>query len=149
MELPVNEIRRRCSELEQDLNHRYGQRHKITITYSASALPGIAPHEFIDTVLTIVAVESGLHVHNIRSKYRGKECVMARQVFFYIVRSSRPDLSLPTIGRSIGKDHSTVMHNIAKAKDYIQVKDHDFMQLYNKVQDKLKALNDANPNPEV
>lgn len=37
-----------------------------------------------------------------------------RQVCFYLIVTLRPDLSYPTIGRVVNRDHTTVMHGHAK-----------------------------------
>jgi chromosomal replication initiator protein len=57
----------------------------------------------------------GVEVSDIMSTSRTAKVTLARQISMYIIRSMTT-LSLPDIGRTFGRDHTTVMHSLEKVE---------------------------------
>lgn len=67
------------------------------------------------TIIRAIARSHGVTWKEITSGCRIRHIVAARQTAMYEVRTRRPDLSLPQIGRLFGgRDHTTVLHAIRK-----------------------------------
>jgi len=60
-------------------------------------------------------------IDDIRKRVRTSEYVNARMTYAYIMR--KLGLSLTQIGKSIGKDHSTIIHYIKSIESYIKTDD--------------------------
>ncbi len=93
----------------------------ITRDFAEKALkdiinPGNEPIT-IDRIKRQVAAYFGLNPEDLDSKKRDQKIVFPRQVAMYFARHYT-DASLPQIGDSFGgKDHTTVMHSIAKIEE--------------------------------
>ena len=61
--------------------------------------------------------------YHITSSSREKDIVSARQCYCYLVKHYFKNLSVTQIGKSINKDHSTVVCSIRIVKDYIKTGD--------------------------
>lgn len=67
-------------------------------------------------LIKVVAQEFKLSPHDLKSKSRKKEVVLARQISMYFARNMI-GMSLSTIGSFFGgKDHTTVLHSIQKVE---------------------------------
>ena len=70
----------------------------------------------IEQVISLVANNYNITVEDIKSKKRLKKIAVPRQIGMYICREHLKE-SLPKIGSEFGgKDHTTVMHSVAKIK---------------------------------
>lgn len=70
----------------------------------------------IEQVINLVANNYNITVDDIKSKKRLKKIAVPRQIGMYICRTHLKE-SLPKIGSEFGgKDHTTVMHSVAKIK---------------------------------
>lgn len=70
----------------------------------------------IDTIIDIVAEHFGITRADILSKKRNAEIAQPRQIVMYLCRDVL-DLPYKSIGKSLGRDHSTVMHGIQSVED--------------------------------
>lgn len=69
------------------------------------------------TIIERVSVAYGVPYREIVSSSRMRPIAAARQVAMYEVRTRRPDLSLPQIGKLFGgRDHTTVLHAVRKVE---------------------------------
>lgn len=74
----------------------------------------------VDEIKTYVSDYFGISVEDLMSQKRTKEIAYARQLAMYICRNLL-DLSLPKVGKSFARDHSTASHAIEKINKEIQV----------------------------
>ena len=65
----------------------------------------------VDRILERVSKKYGVSVEDIKSRKRVKAIVFARHVAIYAIRKMT-ELSLPAIGKIIGRDHSTVLSSL-------------------------------------
>ncbi|WP_317366852.1 chromosomal replication initiator protein DnaA [uncultured Tyzzerella sp.] len=72
-----------------------------------------------DTILEAVSNHFNVKIDEIRSKKRNQPITIARQVYMYLTREILNE-SLLNIGRSIGRDHSTVIHGIEKIEEKLK-----------------------------
>jgi len=80
--------------------------------------PGLKPTASL--IIDEVARFFNIEPDQLKSKQRGKETVIPRQIAMYITREMT-DLSLPEIGREMGgRDHSTVIHSINKIEEQLK-----------------------------
>ena len=80
--------------------------------------PGLKPTASL--IIDEVARFFNIEPDQLKSKQRGKETVVPRQIAMYITREMT-DLSLPEIGREMGgRDHSTVIHSINKIEEQLK-----------------------------
>ena len=87
---------------------------KLIITDSKKSRPGI------ETVIVETAGYFNLDPKSLTSQTRKKEIVKARQLAMYIAREVL-GMTLPKIGEDFGgRDHSTVMHSIAKISEELK-----------------------------
>ena len=75
---------------------------------------------------------------DIRGKSRLRKTVYARAVFYTIVKSLHPKLSLTAIGNSVNRDHATVLYGLRNAKD-TYMKDVMYQAMYTEVISKVNA----------
>ena len=73
----------------------------------------------------------------LRGTLKNKGTVEARQVAIYLIRKLT-NLSLPDIGKELGKDHSTIHHSIKKVEEAIK---HDDTSLKNHIRDITANIN--------
>mgnify|MGYP001002956961 FL=1 len=79
--------------------------------------------------MEIAMKKYGYSMQNLQAKNRNEEVLLIRQIFMYLLRLN--DLLLfKEIGAMLHKDHATVMWGVNKVKEYIQVKDVRFMNVY-------------------
>lgn len=74
----------------------------------------------IHDLISRVSAEFGVSVLDIRSARRGEGAAEARQVVMYLARQ-HTTMSLPQIGREVGRDHTTVMHAVSRVRERIRL----------------------------
>ena len=75
-----------------------------------------------------------VNVDDVFNGTRKRELVAMRQIIFYYIRETYPSISLTSIGEHLGSyDHSSVMHNIRAAKDFIGGNDEIFNNYFEPV----------------
>ncbi len=90
-------------------------------------------------ILERVATRYGFSVEEIIGKSRRRPLVTARQVAMYVVRQVT-DLSYPAIAREFGgRDHTTVMHAVAKIEALMAERKPIFHQVHALIQESKKA----------
>lgn len=70
--------------------------------------PGLTP---LPDLLSVVSRECGIPASHIMSRWRKTRVVRARAILSYVAHIHF-NLSLPRIGRFIGRDHSSVLHAV-------------------------------------
>ncbi len=83
--------------------------------------------DVIDIVKDIIINESGVDINQVK---RNRNIVEVRSLFFHVVKELSPMETFSGIGRSVNKDHATVMFGISQYETYAR---------FNKELDKLKA----------
>jgi hypothetical protein len=72
----------------------------------------------LKTILATVADVTGVSVGDMQGPCRMRRLAWPRHFAFHVVKRTRPDLSLPNIGRAFGnRDHTTVMHGLKKVAE--------------------------------
>lgn len=67
----------------------------------------------IATILAAVSEATGFTDLELAGPRRAQPVSCARQIAYHMLRTLRPDLSLPGIGRALGfRDHTTIMHGL-------------------------------------
>lgn len=87
-------------------------------------------------ILEIVSSHFNVKIDEIKSKKRNQPITNARQVYMYLTREILNE-SLLNIGKSIDRDHSTVIHGIEKIEEKIK-KDKSFEATILSLKEKLK-----------
>ncbi len=88
-----------------------------------------------ETILEAVSNHFNVKIDEIRSKKRNQPITNARQVYMYLTRDILNE-SLLNIGKSIDRDHSTVIHGIEKIEEKIK-KDKNFENSLITLKDKI------------
>ncbi len=70
-----------------------------------------SPAMTVENIISKVCKKYGLSEDDIKGRKKTKEIAMARHICIYIIRKMT-DLSLPAIGRILGRDHTTVMSSL-------------------------------------
>ena len=91
-------------------------------------------------IKNIVEKEFGL---DITKRTRRREYVEARAIYYGLLRDYTT-LGLANIGRSIKKNHATVLHGQRNLKDWLVV-DKRIMEIYSKLEGKLQRIVAENP----
>lgn len=78
----------------------------------------------IEKIISEVAHTYNVTESDILSNRRTASLALARQVAMYIARETT-DLSFKAIGEHFGKDHTTVLHNVAKIETFLKDKPYE------------------------
>jgi hypothetical protein len=78
----------------------------------------------------------------INTKSRRRDLVEGRHLFCYILRK-HTKLSLATIAKEIDRDHTSVLHSIRRAKEFL-LYDQDFRDKFYNLEDKFSQLSGNN-----
>ena len=76
--------------------------------------PAVATGARPKVVISLVAEAFGLEPADLTGTGRSRRVVTARHAAMYALRLGHPDMSSVEIGRLMSKDHSTVLHALAK-----------------------------------
>ena len=74
---------------------------------------------------------------DISSKTRIQKFVYTRAMYFYLCREYTI-LSLKEIGRSVNKDHATVIHGVKLFNDWISEHEKGFIKMYEKIENEIQ-----------
>ena len=99
--------------------------------------------QYIDLVLSVVALELGVTVTDMKGRSRKDMLPDARHVYCYLMKLANDNMtiqrtSLEVIGRVINLDHSTVIHGARKVKNIMET-DKAFRCLVEQI---IKSIND-------
>lgn len=72
-----------------------------------------------DRILSCVAKKYGVTTEDIKGRRRTQDIAMPRHIAIYIIRKMT-DMSLPSIGKIFGRDHTTVMSSLDKVDSEIK-----------------------------
>ena len=113
-------------------------------TVAAKALSNVfTPQEIkveMKDVLRTVAARYNLPAESLRGVGRMREVVVPRQITMYLIRDLTSH-SLPEIGAFFGRDHSTVMHAIARVSENLE-KDFELGTSIEELKRQLSGLDD-------
>ena len=88
-----------------------------------------------ERILSIVSIQLEISNQDIMTKRRYREAVEARMIVMYLMRKYMKK-TLSEIGRTFGKDHSTVIHALGTLDD-LMFSDEDIKATVSKVEDLL------------
>lgn len=71
-------------------------------------------------ILAEIAQKHGVRISEIRGPRRQRALVLARHEYCVRLYSEMPQLSLPSIGRIINRDHTTVLYAVRKHKEAME-----------------------------
>lgn len=92
--------------------------------------------ELLPVALQVVCDKCRVSLVELNGKCRVRRIVEARQVLCYVLKQ-KTNMTLKEIGGCVGgRDHTTVIHSIATARDLMQT-DPNFLQLVREVQQQL------------
>lgn len=125
-ESPPARLRHRIAVLERRLQARdqtiarlraiIGRRTEAAVRRTQRAYDQAAEvalqEELLRVVSAIVAQHAEIEVASLRSDRRGRRESWPRQMLCYLARTHCPLLSLPRIGKSVHKDHTTILHAV-------------------------------------
>lgn len=75
------------------------------------------PRLTVKRIVQIAAAHADLSVEELVGEGKTKNLIVPRHRAFLVVRTLRPDMSLPEIGRRMGgKDHTTVLNGLRRAR---------------------------------
>lgn len=117
-------------------------------------MSGPTRFERIKAATRIVADETGMSLNMIYGHWRFARCVAARHLVWLLVRETWPDISYPKIGLIFGRDHSTVITGVRRARERIRG-DYDHLMEYERAKAELQRAfatagerTDFNPSEE-
>lgn len=129
----VEEIRAFQEEMKRNYNyhcHVYVKERGLTVSVPKTSLRILWEH-----VCDIAYENHGISLNGNRH-FRGRLYVTYRQIFAVIARGK--GYSFQSIGRTISKDHATIMHSIRLFKSLKSVNDPELMPIYNEVVEQLR-----------
>lgn len=88
---------------------------KIVAARIADEMPPVAPPPKgppVRDILALVAEVTGYTVEQLCGPWRQKPLSRARFLACWTIRQARLDLSLPAIGKALGRDHSTILNAV-------------------------------------
>ena len=112
---------------------------KLSVELAENALKDIIQDKDVslstDSILEAVSNHFNVKIEEIKSKKRNQPITNARQVYMYLTREILNE-SLLNIGKSIDRDHSTVIHGIEKIEEKIKT-DKNFENTLITLKDKI------------
>jgi chromosomal replication initiator protein len=97
----------------------------ITLEVAKSQLAGVlsgkeSPEVTIDRIITEISKKYHVSPEDIKGKKRTKDIAMARHVAVYVIRKAT-DMSLQSIAKIFGRDHTTMMSSIDVVENDMEV----------------------------
>ncbi len=92
-----------------DIGYVYG------VTYHAAAKKAIT----IKAIVNAVCRECGIKKSSLLGRAKSDYYVRPRQLAMLVIRELLPQASAPDIGRIFGRDHTTILHGIKRARERI------------------------------
>lgn len=146
----IEEIRKFQEEMKRNYNyhcHVYVKERGLTVSVPKTSLRVLWEH------ICDIAHENHSISLNGNRHFRGRMYVTYRQIFAVIARNK--GYSFQSIGRTISKDHATIMHSVRLFKSLKSVNDPELMPIYNEVVEQLRIrinaadieLSDTSKNP--
>jgi len=84
----------------------------LAITCVADLLTGSEPVSVtVERILLKVSRKYGIPIEDIKSRKRTKEVAAARHITIFLIRKLT-DMSLPAIGKYMGRDHTTILSSL-------------------------------------
>lgn len=91
----------------------------------------------IEVVVAGVVEITGVPEDDLKSSKRDRDIVRARDAAILLIRTMFSDMTLADIGKKFGnRDHSTVIHSLAKAEKLIQ-EDASFKYMFDEICEEL------------
>ncbi len=118
MPLPQNTIARLIKELAAEIKFVEDEKQDKQI-YST-----ISDQQVFDKFKELVAQEFDVEKPDIMGKRKARDFVIPRQVLTYLAEEFCIGWSIPTIGRKMNRDHTTILYSVNKIKEQLQI-DHD------------------------
>lgn len=118
MPLPQNTIARLIKELAAEIKFVEEEKQDKQI-YST-----ISDQQVFDKFKELVAQEFDVEKPDIMGKRKARDFVIPRQVLTYLAEEFCIGWSIPTIGRKMDRDHTTILYSVNKIKEQLQI-DHD------------------------
>lgn len=94
--------------------------------------PGLKTTNRLEHILRMCCTAAGVEYEQAIADCRLREVVLARQLYFWFARRLTP-CRLKEIGALVNLSHPSVVHHLSVAKDYLKVKDPEFMKVYNRI----------------
>ena len=69
-----------------------------------------------DLVINVACDVLGIAKDTLLGPRHSSDIAQARQLLFYVMKEQCQQMSLPDIGKTLGKDHTTVMHGVKRAR---------------------------------
>jgi hypothetical protein len=73
------------------------------------------------TILNCVSADTGIPVELVRGRDRGRNTTRTRHIVWHLVREMLPALSIASIGRMFGRDHTSVLSGLRKMQSEIAI----------------------------
>jgi len=86
----------------------------------------------VERLREIIVESSGVSWEKIQAKRGIQEICIARHFYCYFSKTYF-NVNLKTIGRSINRDHTTVIHSIQTIKDMLDTRDPEYMEMHEKI----------------
>ena len=118
MPLPQNTIARLIKELAAEIKPVEEEKQDKQI-YTT-----ISDQQVFDKFKELVAQEFDIEKPDIMGKRRHRDFVVPRHVLTYLAEEFCIGWSIPTIGRKMDRDHTTILYSVNKIKEQLQI-DHD------------------------
>ncbi len=101
------------ARIETEIKVELDAQRRVDALMAEVGMKGSGPSP-IETTLTRVADLHSITVEDITGDSRRRECVQARHIAAYLLRGI--GMSYPSIGRTLGCDHTTVMHGVRRVE---------------------------------
>ena len=128
------EIESMISSCEELIHSRTGVQVKLALELIDNKPLKDTVEQLLKEVAKIFCKEWNISIYEVFSKKRSRHLVAMRQIIFLHIRTRYPSVALKKIGEVFGGyDHTTIMYNIAAAKDLISLRDELFLNCYQQV----------------
>ena len=100
------------------------------------SLQGISVPVTNERILNAVCSHFSVSEKAIKGKTRGKNIVLARHFYMFLLKEKEVFKTLREIGEQTNKDHATALHAIRKLKYWVE-NYQDIKEIYNKINQKI------------
>lgn len=113
----------------------------IELRFEVCTLKLVADNDDMLEIMAIISQALGMTIDEYYTVSRRRKFVDLKCLTCYMIRSRHPQTTLAVIAKVLDLDHTTIIHHLTRASNYLESKEPEFMVKYRIVNNILKDPN--------